>query len=308
MQIGNVEINVDAYSGTDTYSDGPVEDELLNIVRSKSDIMDTLHTDKRWPILYHLHPSRENVLAWYDFTGLENVLEIGSGCGALTGLLARRCNSVRCIDVSLKRSQINAYRHQDCRNLTIYAGNYSDVKLPDKYDIATLIGVLEYAPAYFPARRTDSFRAMLQSVRSDLKPDGTVIIAIENKFGLKYWAGAREDHTGILYDSIEGYKDITHVGTFSKPELEDLIRSAGFSDIQFYYPYPDYKFSSEIYSDRYLPQPETLSDPVHNYDMERLMTFNERRVLGEIIRAGAFPFFSNSFLAIARNAGGCIDG
>lgn len=304
MQIGNVNINLDAYSGTDAYTDGPIEDDILNIVRNGTDTLDAVSKDMRWPILYHLHPSRENILAWYDFTGDENVLEIGSGCGALTGLMARRCKSVSCIDISLKRSKINAYRHKDAENLTIYAGNYSDIHLPNEFDMATLIGVLEYAPAYFPASDSDPFRALLRSVWADLKPGGTVAIAIENKFGLKYFAGAREDHTGVLYDGLEGYRGVTHVGTFSRHDLERLVSSAGFGDIRFYYPYPDYKFCREIFSDRFLPEPGSLRNPTHNYDMERLATFNEELVMDEIILAGAFPFFSNSFLVIARKPKG----
>ena len=37
---------------------------------------------------------------------------------------------------------------------------------------------------------------MLQRVRSLLKPEGKLIVAIENQLGLKYFAGAPEDHLG----------------------------------------------------------------------------------------------------------------
>lgn len=304
MHIGNVAINLDAYGGSDTYSDGPVEDDLLRIVQEKPDLLGALRADHRWPVLYHLHPARENILAWYDFRGTEDVLEIGSGCGAVTGLLARKCRSVTCVDISLKRSQINAHRNAAYDNIEIHAGNYADVHLDRQFDMITLIGVLEYAPAYFPARDQDPFRSILGSVRDALADDGTAVIAIENKFGLKYWAGAREDHTSILYDSLEGYPSVQNVETFSRMELEQLLCSCGFSDIQFYYPFPDYKFAREIYSDRHLPRPGDLTDTLHNFDMARQVNFREERVLDEIIRAGQFPFFSNSFLVFAGKGEG----
>lgn len=304
MHIGNIEIHLDSYSGTDTYSDGSVEDDLLQIAQKGLDPMTVVSKDPRWPILYHLHPGRENVLAWYDFRGTEDVLEIGAGCGAVTGLLARKCRSVTCIDVSLKRSKINAWRHAKNDNISIHAGNYSDVWLPRKFDFVTLIGVLEYAPAYFPAPGGgDPFAAMLKSAYDSLTDGGTAAIAIENKFGLKYWAGAREDHTAILYDSLEGYPGVPNVRTFSRKELEELVAGAGFSRIRFFYPYPDYKFAREIYSDRFLPKPGSLRAPLHNYDMPRAVNFDEERVADEVIRAGAFPFFSNSFLVFATKEG-----
>ena len=35
------------------------------------------------------------------------------------------------------------------------------------------------------------FENFLKKIKSLLKPDGKLIVAIENKYGLKYWCGAR---------------------------------------------------------------------------------------------------------------------
>ena len=80
-----------------------------------------------------------------------------------------------------------------------------------------------------------------------------MIIAIENKFGLKYWAGAREDHTGRNFDSIEDYPNDKGIQTFGKHELTELLKSVGFSNTEYYYPMPDYKLPKIVYSDDYLP-------------------------------------------------------
>ena len=45
---------------------------------------------------------RENILSWIPFTGEEKVLEIGSGCGAVTGALCERAKEVTCIELSMK--------------------------------------------------------------------------------------------------------------------------------------------------------------------------------------------------------------
>ena len=60
-------------------------------------------------------------------TSGDKVLEVGSGCGAITGALARKAGSVTCVDLSKKRSMINAYRHSDYDNITIHVGNFPDI-------------------------------------------------------------------------------------------------------------------------------------------------------------------------------------
>lgn len=79
-----------------------------------------------------------------------NVLEIGSGCGAVTGALCKKAKKVTCIELSRKRSLINANRHKDFDNLKILMGNFQDIEknLTEKYDYITLIGVFEYGEAY----------------------------------------------------------------------------------------------------------------------------------------------------------------
>ena len=57
----------------------------------------------------------------------DKVLEVGSGCGAITGALSRKAGSVTCVDLSKKRSMINAYRHSESENVTIHIGNFTDV-------------------------------------------------------------------------------------------------------------------------------------------------------------------------------------
>ena len=106
-------------------------------------------------------------------------------------------------------------------------GNFNDIVLEEKYDYITLIGVLEYAAYYTDAKQP--FESFLKRISSYLKEDGKLLIAIENKFGLKYWAGTREDHTGKFFDGLEGYIDTeSSVRTFSKEGLKTIIANAGY--------------------------------------------------------------------------------
>lgn len=302
-KIGSVVLDYENYLGQDFYSEGSNEDELLEIVKNHEEAELNRITDEKgkWSVLYHLSNLRGNVVEWLPIQKNDSVLEIGAGCGAITGTLAKKAKEVECIELSKKRSMINAYRNRCFDNITIKVGNFETIesKLEKKYDYITLIGVFEYAESYISSDCPyDSF---LKNVAKHLKENGKLIIAIENKFGLKYWAGCKEDHVGKYFEGIEGYPSTGGVKTFSKSELERLFRKAGM-EAEFYYPYPDYKLPIAIYSDEYLPKKGELNLNLRNFDGDRIVAFDESKVFDNLIEEGMFPFYSNSYLAVVSKS------
>jgi len=299
-KIGNVVIQTQYYPGQDLYSDGEIEDRMLKIAQKYGDIeySSVIAEEKSWPILYHFSHVRENIVNWLPITKKDHVLEIGSGCGAITGTLAEQAGQVQCIELSKKRSMINAYRHREKTNINILLGNFEEIEpnLVEKYDWITLIGVFEYSEKYIGTG--EPYKEMLLRTKRHLKPNGKIVIAIENRLGLKYWAGCTEDHVGKYFEGIEGYANTEGIKTFSRKELENIIRKAGNWKIDFYYPYPDYKLPMTIYSDKHLPVNGELNNTRYNFDRERLQLFDETRVYDGIINNGLFQEFSNSFLVI----------
>lgn len=295
--IGKIKIDYTFYSGKDTYTDGQIEDELLDIVM-KEYIPEALRFSTSWPILYHLSNIRENLLEWYPFCKNAKILEIGSGCGALTGLLSRNAENVTCIELSKKRSLINAYKNKECGNVTIYVGNFKDIEpnLPEKYDYITLIGVWEYSSIYLDD--SDPYLNMLEIAKRHLEDDGKLIIAIENKTGLKYWNGAIEDHTGCIGSGLNDYSDKESVRTFSKAEIDKLLKKAKFKSYEIYYPLPDYKIPEVIYSEYVQPEPGDIRNYGKDYDAPRLYRFNDAIVSDQVCADGMFSYFSNSFLLV----------
>ena len=59
--------------------------------------------------------------------------------------------------------------------------------------------------------------------------------------------------------------------------MKGIFTEAGFGKLYFYYPYPDYKFPSCIYSEDWLPQAGELMDNRRNFDRDRLKLFDERQ-------------------------------
>lgn len=298
--IGKVKLVLDQYPGEDYYSDGAVEDELLAIARDCSvvEYRKIIEEKKSWPILYHLSELRENIVEYLPITKKDKVLEVGSGCGAITGALSAKAGEVTCVDLSKKRSMVNAYRHMDCDNVSIHVGNFKDIEptLPRDYDYICLIGVFEYGRGYIGGDHP--YRDFLNILKKHLAPGGRIVIAIENKYGLKYFAGATEDHLGSYFGGIENYHEAGSARTFSRQGLEKIFAECELTESHFYYPYPDYKFMTTLYSDDHLPGNGELTNNLRNFDRDRMQLFDEKAAFDGILEEGLFPVFANSYVVI----------
>lgn len=308
-RIGNVVVDYTYYSGVDLYSEGAAEDRLLDYVKNHTalDYERYIQETRSWSVMYHLSHIRENIVSWLPIGPGDRVLEIGSGCGAITGALARLAGHVTCVELSKKRSLINAYKNKENDNIEILVGNFQDVEpnLKSQYDYITLIGVFEYAGAYI--KGDNPYQKMLDILKAHLAPGGKIVIAIENRLGLKYFAGCKEDHLGEYFAGIEGYGPDSNVRTFSKQTLTEILAGSGLTECKYYYPYPDYKLPHTIYSDDMLPGLGELDTNLRNYDADRIVLFDETKAFDAMIEEGRFPEFSNSFVVMASPTKGWQD-
>ena len=298
--IGKVELDLSKYGGEDLYCDGEVEDELLEIAEShaQQEFPSIIAQRLKWPILYHLSDLRENIVSWIDLKPGAKILEVGAGCGAISGALLKKAGRLDCVELSKKRSLINANRHKDAQNMCIHVGNFEDIEpgLDTDYDAVFLIGVFEYAASYI--HDEDPYGSFLKIIRKHVAKDGIIVIAIENRLGMKYFGGAREDHLGEFFKGLEDYPDGGVVRTFSRPALEKLLKAVGVGEYHFYYPYPDYKFMLSLYSDERLPLQGELNTNKLKLDRDRMELFDEGKAYDSVIRDGLFPVFSNSYLLV----------
>ncbi|PTQ81343.1 methyltransferase family protein [Nitrosospira multiformis] len=236
------------YSGI-AYSDGDeVELHIAEIINRVSDIT-VLSPELRqhcidWPTLYHLFGTRANILRPFAAALTGDILEIGAGCGAITRYLGESGANILALEGSPRRATIVRSRTRDLENVTVLAEKFDQFECDHQFDVITLIGVLEYANLFTPGRNPPL--AMLQRVRSLMKPEGKLIIAIENQLGLKYFAGAPEDHIGQPMYGIEGRYNRNQPQTFGRAMLASLLEEAGFSTVEFLAPFPDYKLPVSI--------------------------------------------------------------
>lgn len=134
------------------------------------------------------------------------VLDCGCGWGGLTFRLANEFDQVHAFDAELDGLQFIRIRAKQSRidNIAIVQGDLLALPFPDGYfDVVVLNGVLEWVGTCDDRCAPELLqeRAVAEVVRV-LQPAGVLFVAIENRFGIQYFLGYKEEHTGLRFISL----------------------------------------------------------------------------------------------------------
>ena len=227
-----------------------------------------------WDTEMKSSPLRESVLNWYEFRKGSYALYVGSEDDVLARLLRRRCKHVECTEASTRPK--DAYDPDGITQVLVS----EDSSAPKVYD---------YIICLDGKKLGEEGPALLEEWSKRLYPGGTIIIGVDNRYGLRNFCG---DETGM--DSRDD--SMTREGRFSKLELEKMIHDADLPSYKFFYPVPDMRMPQMIFTDDYMNginTRERLND--YNYH-DHPMRVMEHRLFGDVIDGGALPFMSDSYI------------
>tara|TARA_B100000886_G_C20427012_1_gene494780 strand:+ start:28151 stop:29932 length:1782 start_codon:yes stop_codon:yes gene_type:complete len=296
-----------SFLGTN-YSDGfKIENYIYKLLSKTKDLSinsrELKSFCKNWVLTYHLSQHRANILRplGRDLNNLD-ILEIGSGCGAISRYLGESNCNLTSLEGSFFRAKITRERCRDLKNVKIICDKLDNFQSKKKFDIITIIGVLEYSSLFSNSK--DEPQRTLKQIYSLLKNDGFLVIAIENKLGLKYFAGYKEDHIGKTMYGIEDRYLKTGVRTFGRFEINNLLIKSGFQNNYFMYPFPDYKFPNSIITENGLNNeefdPQYLIALSANRDRQKpnITSFEQIYAWESIYKNKLVRDLSNSFLIL----------
>lgn len=229
---------------------------------------------------------RENILAWYDLGGCSTVLELGCGCGAVTGLLLRQAERVVAVARDRAEAEVCAERYRDATNLELWAG------LRDE-------AVAEVAPEADCIIIHDLVRAdesLLAQVARLMRPEARLLVTVRNELGYRELASARLDEAGPL--DVKSRAAATPL--FSKSKLTRALSKAGLAEQRFWYPFPDHYFTRYVFSDERPPKHGEISLHADATLAPRCMAHSEDSIAQAFAREGAFGLVSASFFVEAR--------
>lgn len=288
------------------YSDGRDNERYLHDVFDAATDLSTTSREletaiKDWPTEYHLSRKRAQLLNGLHYDADSAVLEVGCGCGAITRFLGETFAEVVSVEGSANRAALARKRCRELDNVTIIAAPFQAIRFRRKFDIVFCIGVFEYSSSFVDA--ADPYTAIIDYFADVLTDDGVLVLAIENRFGLKYFASASEDHTKTRYDGIEGYRRSPEKArTFGYTELQRML-SSRFPATEYVLPLPDYKVPDGVLAERLFARidaaPLLAGFRSRDYLRPYSPTFDERLCWQGLAANGQVAFFANSFLIVA---------
>ena len=233
----------------------------------------------------------------------DKILEFGCGYGAVTRYLGEIGAQVVGVEGRIGQARSAAERCRELTNVRIVADDLFRFDTDELFDWVLLFDVLEYAAMF--SDEDNPYMRYLRSVSRFLNPGGRVVIATENKLGLKYFNGCGEDHVKLPFFGIQDLYGDRTVRTFGRKQLIAELSAGGLPYLHFYYPFPDHKLPSVILSDDALSDREF--DPVdllarshaRDYSGSALRGFDDALAFSALHDNGLLAYLSNSFLVVA---------
>jgi hypothetical protein len=265
-----------------------VEQDIVQYIANNQDECydDILAKENRWEVYYHLSETRTSILNWYDFEKKSSILEVGGGFGAITGMLCRRAKEVTVIEKSIRKAEAIAMRYRSRDNLTIYAGDVEKMRFGEQFDYVIITGAVCNGEGGAPEKQLESY---IQRAKVWLKKTGILLLAVDNINGAKFQCGYPKPVAGgINENGCEAMAD--------REQLKRIASEAGFGNIKFYYPFPDYRVAQEIYTDTRLPQGNLKDRVLTYYVLPRTLYKNEYQFYQEKIEKGDIRDICNSYL------------
>ena len=220
---------------------------------------------------------REGLLEWYAFRKGASLLMAGSGCGALTGMLLRKGLKVTVLDPDAENLELERLRW-DTPELDTVLGTITKTGIPG--------GCFPEIPAgtrfdyiLFDGTLSREGEAEILAAKKLLKKDGVLIVAADNAYGVRAFAGAEAEEHPI-----------------GKAALEGLIRAGEEGAVTRYYAEPMRTMPNVIYSDRYLPGTGELSRVIPAYGFPAYLAIDVGAKYDEICRDGVFPEYADGYL------------
>lgn len=254
----------------------PIEKKIVQIIKDsqKRDYSRIIEENKKLEFMLALSDIRKNILNWYPFMKDATILEIEPNFGEITEVLCEKAQKVVAVESSLEKAQAIEKRFFDNENLEVIVADIENVALEEKFD---------YVILYKPKQ--------IKIAKNFLKPQGIILLATNNRFGISYFAGA--SYNGKIYNTfLENENDL-----YGKKEIEELLKKENMNQYRFFYPLPNYKCPNVIFSDQYMPN-ENTTKLMYNimYNAGSVVVFDELKALKQVTKNGLFDFFANSFL------------
>ncbi len=163
----------------------------------------------------------------------------------------------------------------------------------DNYDIIVAVDIIEYA---------SDVVTLLKNIKSLLAPKGKLLLAADNRFGIRYFCGDQDFFTCKNYDSIENYRHLLYWErdsmkgrAYAKAEMLRFLEAAGFSNHHFFSVFPRISNPQLLLAEDYIPN-EALDIRVFpEYNNPNTVFLLEEELYPSLMENGLLHGMANGF-------------
>ncbi len=228
------------------------------------------------------------LLNWYDFRSNSRVLYIGEEDSYAEVLKGHACQII----------------YVNCDSLK---GADWQEEHKEYFDYAVCVEKLEL--------EKDPLKVLIILSKA-LKPDGTLLLGMNNRLGLRYFCGDRDLYTNRNFDSIENYRrayvkkeDVFQGRMYDREEWIQMILEAGWEreSFQFFSVLSDLHNPSFLYSEDYLPNEDLANRLFPTYHYPDTVFLDEESLYQSLIKNGMFHQMANAYLIECSKTGELSD-
>lgn len=175
-------------------------------------------------------------------------------------------------------------------------------KTVDKDFIREHSGEFDYIISIEGLERQENPRKILALWKKLLKADGKLLLGFNNRYGLRYFCGDRDIYTERNFDGVENYQNLGWSARsdfkgrmYSRAEISETLKSAGFSKFRFYAALPDLKHTALIYAEDALPTEDLSNRLFPMYNHPDVVFLEEKKLYDGIIKNGMFHLMANAY-------------
>lgn len=214
----------------------------------------------------------KGIICWYEFNKNSKVMLVADkNTQALTEVLIEKGCVVDVV-----------------KNITI------DINLCKEYDYIVIIDMFE--------RMVNPTEALI-ILKKCVKKDGHILIAVDNRLGMRYFCGDRDPYTGRNFDGVENYLRVSSMDwknicgrCYSKAEINDILMEAGLNNVKYYSVFPNIQETQLVYAQGYEPEENLNSRYFPSYNYPDTVFLEEEFMYEDLIKNDMFHQMANSYL------------
>lgn len=155
---------------------------------------------------------------------------------------------------------------------------------------------------------------IIANVYAKLPADGKMLLALNNRLGVRYFCGDRDPYTERNFDPIEDYRrvyskeqDRFDGRMYSYAQIQEMLTDAGVHAFQFFSVFSDLSNPFLIYAQDYDPRENLTTRAVPSYHYPDTVFLEEEFLYSGLIANGLFHRMSNAFLVECAKDGKLSD-